>query len=140
MPPVDIFDLAYNLDVQVFMIAEQSWSGFLDTRAGPARVWLKQEDSIVRQRFTLAHELGHLMLHPSNSMAFRDTIFSGADFKEAQANGYAVGLLMPLFMLAQIAPHFGYDVDRLAAIFGVSSAAMEIRLLNLHGVGGHGRG
>ena len=90
-----------------------------------------------RQRFTIAHEIGHYMLH-------RDRIGSGikdtklyrsrlSNAMEAEANRYAANLLMPVAelrnRLSQLnLPRNEESADMLANIFGVSNDAMEIRL------------
>lgn len=57
-----------------------------------------------RQRFTLAHELGHLLLHtgdisldtPRTAVRMRDErCATGTDVEEIQANRFAAALLMP---------------------------------------------
>jgi Zn-dependent peptidase ImmA (M78 family) len=59
----------------------------------------------VRQRFTIAHEIGHYAMHVKKSMdsplfidrlvAFRDDESSaGSDWEEVEANTFAVALLM----------------------------------------------
>lgn len=90
-----------------------------------------------RQRFTIAHEIGHFMLH-------RDKIGSGikdtklyrsklSNSMEAEANRYAANLLMPISELRKHLaelnlPRNQESANMLAGIFGVSNDAMEIRL------------
>lgn len=92
----------------------------------------------VRQRFTIAHELGHFALGhlQSGQTCFRDTkaqFYSvQRDPRETMANQFAAELLMP----EQIVKHLVLerhlmDVTRLANVFGVSEPAMGFRLKNL---------
>lgn len=99
----------------------------------------------VRQRFTIAHELGHLRLHEDalyvDGLVRRDDKSSLAlDPQEIEANAFAAELLMPrklvLRELAHRVPE-GTVADptrllrQLARAFAVSEQAMEFRLVNL---------
>jgi Zn-dependent peptidase ImmA (M78 family) len=85
----------------------------------------------VRQRFTIAHEIGH---HVHGDLdAPRDTSeqFSAKsrDPREIAANRFAAALLMPAAVLKQAVYGDGTtDLRDLAKKFGVSTAAMEFRL------------
>lgn len=57
----------------------------------PIFVRNEAKESICRQRFDLAHELGHLVLH--------DGIVTGDKLTEAQANHFASALLIPQIMM-----------------------------------------
>lgn len=131
-PPVDVDWLAERLGTQVFYAPDLGCSGAVDPRTSPARIWVNASEAPVRQRFTLAHELGHLLLHPAD-VAFRDTTFVGGAL-EAQANGYAANIIIPLWMLRAVAPIYHYDIEALADLFKVSARPMEIRLNRLLGV------
>lgn len=133
-PPVDVFGIAEHLDVIVHPVPNPGWSGAVDVLHDRAVVWLNMGEVEERRRFTLAHELGHLLLHDVTK-AFRDVTFDGSP-QESQANRFAVDLLMPMWMLDPVF-HFAKDeagVDHLAAMFKVSRAAMSRRLHELfHG-------
>lgn len=57
----------------------------------PVFVRNEAKESICRQRFDLAHELGHLVLH--------DGILTGDQLTESQANQFASALLVPQVMM-----------------------------------------
>ncbi|SDU46173.1 ImmA/IrrE family metallo-endopeptidase [Stappia sp. ES.058] len=94
-----------------------------------------------RQRFTIAHELGHYIYHRSligdgvsDSPAYRaldESVYETTPlerFHETQANRFAANLLMPRALLRKAeAEHPDADPRRLAAFFGVSEDAMRIR-------------
>lgn len=101
-----------------------------------------------RQRFTLAHEIGHVRLHPGRPLTvdssirvdFRDGVSSLAtDSEEIEANAFGAALLMPATAVrAQVrALHDNGQRSRerlvadLSAIFDVSIEAMGYRLINL---------
>jgi Zn-dependent peptidase ImmA (M78 family) len=92
-----------------------------------------------RRRFSVAHEVGHFLLHApaSHERVFcrvgdlRPDPESPERLRERQANRFAAELLMPeALVAAQIARH-GPDAMALAEQFGVSDVAMGWRLVNL---------
>lgn len=101
------------------------------TEAGPV-IKVNRSEADVRQRFTVAHELGHHFLR--HGKAFRDdsSNFSTLvrDWKEVQANRFAAELLMPEGAI-RAAVKRESDISRLARMFDVSTAAIGFRLKNL---------
>ncbi len=100
-----------------------------------------------RQRFTIAHEIGHFLMHSERSMfvdktvVFRDRSSSlGTDAEEIEANQFAAALLMPETLVlsevkALVASSKSRNGDRwvkqLAKQFDVSPQSMQFRLANL---------
>jgi Zn-dependent peptidase ImmA (M78 family) len=99
----------------------------------------------VRRRFTAAHELGHYVYHRDligdgvvDDAAYRSTTsgrYANSRIKpwhEAQANKFAVNLLMPLNLLrktvSELRLEMPRDVSDLAKKFQVSEQALRIRL------------
>lgn len=127
----------------------QDISGLLYRVAGMAPViGVNSSNPKARQRFTIAHELGHLTLHSGHGLIlerlirlnFRDATSSTAtDKEEIEANQFAAELLMPhsmlqrsLGVLLQGRPLSDLElVRRLARRFEVSQSAMEYRLVSL---------
>jgi Zn-dependent peptidase ImmA (M78 family) len=116
-------------------------SGFYLNDAGRQFIGVNAAHAVVRQRFTMAHELGHalllgaegLHLDQAFKLRFRDDASStGIDPDEVAANRFAAELLMPSHEVVDMAS--GLDVNDDAAIrqmarhFGVSQHAMSIRL------------
>jgi Zn-dependent peptidase ImmA (M78 family) len=109
--------------------------------------------SEVRKRFTIAHELGHLLLHGYKSthadrsfkIRLRDSHSSeGSVLEEIEANRFAAELLMPTQLLrARLANHSieyapagkaaaaDREIVKLAKEFDVSTQALQIRLSTL---------
>jgi Zn-dependent peptidase ImmA (M78 family) len=111
-----------------------------------AIIGVNEAHHLNRQRFTLAHELGHFLLHHSASSVFIDaspvffrdeTSSDGSKLQEIEANTFAAELLMPEELLRKFInnqPLDAFDeraVRRLAAQFGVSAQALTIRLTRL---------
>lgn len=86
-----------------------------------------------RQRFTIAHELGHVLLgHVSKGKkAKRDDNFNPrGDWDEVDANAFAAELLMPEAHVREKV-RTETNISELARFFGVSPTAIRNRLKNL---------
>ena len=114
---------------------------------GGYRIEIRKSDSPTRQRFTLAHELAHYLLHidpkyPDLSVVpgtgtrhFRadEDRFLVADqytrSQEWQANAFAAHILMPMEKLDEIIEgNEAESISDLAKIFNVSNQAIAIRM------------
>lgn len=155
-PPVDVDRLAHDLGYRVvfkfFNDDDLSGTVFRDTN-GTTTLGINTLHATARQRFSIAHEIGHARLHLSNTkqdqlfvdpparVLFRDgTASLGEDRQEIEANQFAAALLMPaafvtLFgtRLVKANPSLSVVevVDALAKKFDVSSQAMRFRLVTL---------
>ncbi|MCR5941848.1 ImmA/IrrE family metallo-endopeptidase [Ochrobactrum sp. XJ1] len=109
-------------------------AGLLDFKA--RRIYVNKADHPNRQRFTIAHELGHWMLHKAafeaNPGAYpvlpRFQKVEASNAFEQEANAFASELLVPDHLLKQV---LGAPVSALADVFDVSRTMMEIRLQNV---------
>jgi Zn-dependent peptidase ImmA (M78 family) len=147
-PPIDVESIAKHLLLVVkFDALPDGVSGMLPRRDDLALVAVNAAHPEHRQRFTIAHEIGHFMLHRG---VFIDTTtrinervsrtrsksLMGLDTDEVQANAFAAELLMPSDMLEHefmVRLRSGSRVvsaivASLAERFNVSAQAMEIRL------------
>jgi Zn-dependent peptidase ImmA (M78 family) len=142
--PLEAILRHYNIQ-QVELPASGDIFGALVRRNDRTVIAVNPNQHPNRQRFTIAHELGHFFRHPAEVMEYVDTDFrviwrntassAGVDWKEIEANRFAANLLMPEDMLRQDLDHYGV-VDRstmqhLASIYKVSRLAMQFRLINL---------
>lgn len=138
--PVLLLDMASALGLAVDMTAAlpPDVSGQITRIRGPRedryRIEVNGTDPLPRQRFTLAHEIAHFLLHRelldgalTDDRMYRSRL-SGT--MERQANRLAAQLLMPGH-LARVAWEAARDVPSLARTFDVSGQAMEIRLREL---------
>jgi Zn-dependent peptidase ImmA (M78 family) len=124
-------------------------SGVLVIQNDTGTIGYNPHESRVRQRFTIAHELGHYILHKNaNNDLFIDREFQvlyrnqkssqGNMKQEQEANAFAASLLMPeRFLLNEIKQNSYNLTDdaslkNLAKQFNVSVAAMSLRLVNLN--------
>lgn len=112
-------------------------SGYIERQNGSYRIVVNSNHAPTRQRFTAAHELGHYVYHRDllgegvgDNRAYRTdgTDRPNANIRpihERQANSFAANVLMPRHRLSAVA---GETTAALATRFGVSQAAMKIRL------------
>lgn len=152
--PIDVEALAKALKIAVkYEPFDEELSGILVKENERTAIGVNSTHAITRQRFTIAHELGHFVLkHDGNlfvdktlgSQAFvvrRDGKSSlGIDVFEIQANQFAAELLMPrVSIIAQVEKRLERKsrltsdelISELARVFLVSPKAMEYRLVNV---------
>lgn len=106
------------------------------------RVTLPHHTAELRDRFTIAHELGHLFLHMGylvnkekweDTPEYQDSAYyrSGHSQEEYEANEFAAAFLMPqnefIKVSKQYLEHGKYDVSEIADHFGVSVEAARTR-------------
>lgn len=112
--------------------APYPYSGYYRVHQGRPSIEFNVLEAPVRQRFTVAHELGHHALGHENAPRDSGNFPSSGDPRERLANRFAAELLMPAALLAQQLQHgTAANVQTLAQRFGVSQDAMGYRLLNL---------
>lgn len=147
--PVPVEEIAKRMGIKVLAFDLGSdVSGVLHIKDDSASIGYNPNESRVRQRFTIAHELGHFILHKNLEKIFVDnesyfvvklrSNVSG-DFKqESEANAFAAALLMPkVFIQKEVKNSKGFDLSdngmivELARKFEVSIPAMSYRILNL---------
>jgi len=79
------------------------------------------------QRFVIAHELGHRILHPKVNVPFlRANTFQSIDRVEREANEFAVELLIPDSLLHEHR-HSGMTIREAAAIYGVPGDVAHLK-------------
>lgn len=147
-PPVLVEELAKQLGVRLaFERMDGEISGMLvrDPARNMVVMAINSSHPGTRQRFTIAHELGHLLLHQGSPVFvdravrvdFRDlNAASGHHRHEIEANAFGAELLMPEdLMLSAVRRRAGLAdeamVSELSERFRVSRLAMENRLTNL---------
>ena len=132
--PVQIISMARAMGMRVFRTSgwPDNISGSITKEDGIYMIRSNADHSLVRRRFTIAHEIAHFVLH-------RDLIGDGVrddalyrshlgDVLERQANKYAATLLMPWSLVKQCMDEGAASISRLAKQLNVSKSAMSIRL------------
>ena len=111
-------------------------SGELQKVNGQWAIIVNKTHSINRQRYTIAHELGHYCLHKDFKDMFQDTTFFRREKDwtsiEYEANSFAANLLMPKDAIESAIDNDVITLKELSDKFGVSMVAMKNRLLSLN--------
>lgn len=135
--PVDPFKVSGEIGTDVFQADLPEDVSGLARRVGDERpaIYVERSDAMNRQRFTCAHELGHLLDDEDADVEQvdrrRDALSTkGTDRHEIFANEFAANLLMPRVAVHSLRKR-GMGVVALADFFGVSTVAMGHRLENL---------
>ena len=153
--PVDVHSIAERFARIVKSPLEPEVSGVLvPQEKGNWIIIVNESHHPVRQRFTIAHELGHLLLHgyktphADRRFRFRDARSSeGSAIEEIQANQFAAELLMPRELIIKAAietigfqvfdyvssqdTEFSEGLAALAKEYEVSQQAIAIRLSSI---------
>ena len=145
--PVDVFGMANELGLNChFAYLEDEISGMLEKVSEDSyRVTANASHPKTRQRFTVAHEIGHYILHRKligdgvdDNRAYRSTELGKyhntaiGPKQETEANKFAASVLMPIALIrGELAEDPTIIADILAHKFEVSKMAMQIRMSNL---------
>ena len=139
--PVPLGAIARDLGLNVRVSAlERGQSGLIEYGDGAYTIKINRHETRERQRFTLAHEIAHFLLHrdiiaTAGKIADNVLYRSGQPEQiEYEANRLAAELIMPNDLLFSDLSEMGVPVtdeviERLAQEWQVSKAAMEIRLV-----------
>ena len=142
--PIPIETIVSNQGIKLLSYdLGEGMSGVLIIEQGEATIGYNKNEHRVRNRFTIAHELGHYMLHKEKDL------FVDKDFKimfrtipsndvneihEKEANEFAASILMPEDLLRREIDLLDLDytdenaVKILAKKFDVSPISMSIRI------------
>ncbi len=156
-PPIAVTEIAKALGINVIPYGfGDGVSGILIIEDNISTIGYSNSDSKKRQRFTIAHELGHYVLHSDRkNINKKEQIFVDKKFlvryrgsqkyshaeilNEKEANAFAAELLMPKsFIEAELSKKDYMDyteselIEELANVFDVSVIAMSYRLANLN--------
>jgi len=135
-PKNSLLEIAKALGAEVYFgdlpeSETEGVSGVIEWSNEKANIIINDSFSPKRSTFTLAHELGHLILHPNEKKNRIDTFnyTTGPEsLDETEANFFAATLLMPRSKFTQLWSLTG-DISAIADYFGVSVEAAENRLL-----------
>jgi len=158
-PWVDVYQVASQFPgvqaVEELDLDDDISGALVPVADGQWLILVNKAHSETRRRFTVAHELGHLLLHHYSTphadrrLRLRDARSSeGSAFEEIEANQFAAELLMPReFLLQAVDKHsrvlqhepesdeqrraFQQLIGDLAERFRVSEQAMTIRIASL---------
>lgn len=108
-------------------------SGFIDLQTN--KLYVNSAENVVRQNFTIAHELGHYLLgHIRNNPEYVQYIFRRPleeqedPIIEQEANCFAANLLVPEKFLKDMIKKYPFATNyQLANLFGVSELVIRYR-------------
>lgn len=133
-PPVNPVAIARHKGLGVLFVqfakTKDNVSGFFDPEENA--IYVNASEFPLRQTFTVAHELGHALLHrewassDEYRILLRDAAYDGVDVHEKEANAFAAHLLVPRFMLDTYWRQA--SVESLSRLFAVSVPMINYRL------------
>ena len=152
--PVNVEKVARTLGATIrYSPLDDELSGMIFIKDGTPIIGVNSLHHPNRQRFTIAHEIGHLVLHREMVTAevHVDKDFSigfqplrrdnqstlGTEKVEIEANQFAAELLMPTSVLEHLLQDKRFDIDddrpleKIARKFKVRKQALEFRIRNL---------
>lgn len=148
--PIQVDKIAKMLGAQVrFSPLDEEISGMIFIKNDVPIIGVNSLHHPNRQRFTIAHEIGHLTLHRDliTNEVHVDKQFpilmrdgksaTGTEKIEIEANQFAAELLIPTFLVDQVLIANAFDIDderpldELAKKFRVSKQTLEYRIRNL---------
>lgn len=146
-PPITVERIAKELNIRVrFERFEGDLSGCIVRQGDHVTIGINSFHHKNRQRFTLAHEIGHFFLHKGDEVIvdrgfrvnLRDSEAAKAENpEEIEANYFAAELLMPTrFLLRdlhgqELDIESGGHIRELSSRYEVSPQALGYRLTNL---------
>lgn len=151
--PIDVETIVKKLNIELsFEELEDEVSGFLLTKNNQQAIVINDTHHENRKRFSIAHELGHSVLHDKNRELFLDSkktsyffrdknSATGINSVEIEANEFAAQILMPKKLISTLIKKYGLDMTDdadlsiLAKKLKVSEQALTFRLVHLNYIG-----
>ncbi len=144
---IDLFKECERLGFKLlrYPLGENADLGFVLKRDGDTIIFINSSSRFSRQMFTLAHEIGHIILHLNGKQPFIDNhatiAWRNENENEQEANYFAACLLMPSDKVYRFIdlelPDFeknglsGMDIARMMSEFNVSYDVVLNRLESL---------
>jgi predicted transcriptional regulator len=140
--PIPMDEAVRRLRGDLAFVAKADFEAKIEKTDTGFRITLPQDGYEPRERFSIAHELGHLFLHMGylvdeakwNSIEdYTDSVYYryGYSVEESEANEFAGAFLMPRAEFARVAQQHQdgdeYDITRIAEQFNVSAGAAVTR-------------
>ena len=130
---VPIVRIASELGIAVYLAElSKDISGAILKKDNKYVIYVNSKDNKKRQRFTIAHEIAHYILHKdkigdnlTDNAMYRSKL---SNTQERQANILASEILIPIHKLREILKIKNYDIKAIAERFGVSKQAINIRI------------
>ena len=122
---INPYQLADDLGIQIFYYDLGNIRGYYYMAHKVKLIYLHNKLNEHVERFVLAHEIGHSIMHPRSCTPFLQSTFYSVDKLEVQANAFAAELIIQDIDLME---HWEYTVDQWAAYYGLPREIIELRL------------
>ncbi len=132
--PTSIISVADdNRPIEVHQVPLKAYRGAIWRLNDRWVIQLRSADTLARQRFTLYHELFHVLAHCRGTPVFRKigTHDGSFNFNELLADNFASNVLLPSDWVKRKWPKVK-DLNRMAEIFAVPRPVMFLTLRLLH--------
>ncbi|MBS0473036.1 MAG: ImmA/IrrE family metallo-endopeptidase [Proteobacteria bacterium] len=130
--PVDVVEIVSALGLELAYEPMGDLAGKIERKGPTFKITVNSSDNPRRKRFTIAHEIGHYVLHRdmigdgvTDDAMYRSSLGS---FFETQANQYAAFVLMPPNLVKQAYADGKKSYVDMAKYFDVSEQAAQIRM------------
>lgn len=137
VPPIDLTKIARHLGVMEIRVGSAVEDGRLEHSPGGSRILLSDATGPARQRFTLGHELGHILLtDPEEELISFRRRPERADSVEQFCDSFSAALLMPRDWLVSeelACPEQMATIARISAKASVSMSAAFLRARDVLG-------
>ena len=133
IPPVDIKKIALSLGATSVGVADLPFAGVLLPSEDSFRILVNKHHDVVRRRFSVAHELAHVLLNPG-CVAMRQSPTSHSDELERRCESLAALLLMPDPVFSETSQQNRAGIEKiieLAGLFVTSIQATAIRYVDV---------
>ena len=131
-PPVLLTPILDELGIELVYANFENFEGFSIVDGKFARIVVRKEQILSRQRFTIAHELGHIILGHHRDDESEKTSIHALERHGNDANAFAAELLMPYPLLELLWKRYESNaemrVEVMAADLIVSREALRIKL------------
>jgi Zn-dependent peptidase ImmA (M78 family) len=140
-PPVDVYEIARNAGIKIvediFPDDFENVSGFINIEDDLPVMYVNADEPENRRKFTVAHELGHWVLHEDairedsrRAVLFRVALGqANKDPLEKEANAFAAELLVPTEFFERVKGD--KSQNELADVFKVSAEVIGYRMVDL---------
>ncbi len=132
--PTNLITRAYdNLPIEIRRVPLKAYHGAVWRLSDCWLIHLNNKDTPARQRFTLYHEIFHILAHGKSTPVFKKTSCSNeGTFNELLADHFAAIMLLPEKLVKEMWPRTK-DVSQMAGIFDVPKPVMyfDLRAMRL---------
>lgn len=119
------YKLADDLGIQIYYYDLGTIRGYYYKAFNIKQIFLHNGLAEHIEKFVLAHEIGHSVMHPNCNTPFLQSTFYSVNKLEIQANKFAAELIIQDIDLME---HWDYTIAQLAVFYGLPREIIELRL------------